>query len=616
VRRSLPLRTLIALPFFVAVMATPARAGNLYVLGFTLDQQPTGKYTVDAYNWCCEEIDKVFREQAKSFHRNIASRLIRGKQATHAAALSGLAWLQKSATRQDLVVIYLGAHGFTDQQNGWGIITIDKKTLWGHEIKTELARLPCHAIVFVETCTSGGFALPHKQDPPVPANVTAICACSWKQTTDNPLDMAVAEALYGRADFNKDGVVELDEMIRYIRLRYKEWWPAPKTTLGSNTPVMIKAKTVAGPLRLTKVSPHLVGVVHNGTWYSALNEGQKGKSYRVHMLGWSSTPGPYFLTNAVTREFISLPSDGRPLLVEQGGRWYPARKLQSQGAQTKVHYIGYNEVEVVSAQRIFYPFVGEVAPRFYPYVSSSGSPGSWWRLGPAGAWKDTIAGAVLNAKLYTIETSGCLYMTDLSNGVWVPVGKPDFAGTAAMFAAGDSLYTIEKDGSLRRISPQDGRWTRVGAAGGWKGTRAGTVLKGKLYTVNPGGSLCAANLSTGAVTHIGKAEFGNTVAMYAAGDSLYTIEKDGSLYRVNATNGRWARLGGQGEWQATQAGAVLMGTLYTVETSGSLYATTLTNGRWKQIGKPEFAGTIGMFAGGDKLFTIEKDGSLYGVSVK
>jgi hypothetical protein len=615
VRRLNVLLVVLALPLTIGLAATPARAGNLYVLGFTLNQHPVKGQTIDSYNWCCEEIDKLFREQARSFHSTITTRLVRGKQATHAGAMNGLAWLQKSATRQDLVVMYVGAHGSTDTDNGWGIETADKKTLWGHEIKAELAKLPCHALVFVETCTSGGFALPHKKDPPVPANVTAICACSWKQTTDNPLDMAVAEALYGRADFNKDGVVDLDEMIRYIRLRYKEWWPAPKTTLGSNTPVMIKAKTLAGAVPLTKVSPNLVGVVHKGTWYSALRESQNGTSYRVHMLGWSSKPGPYFLTSAVTRDFICLPSDGRPLLVEQKGRWYPARMMQKQGGQARVHYIGYNEVEVVAMQRVFYPFVGELVPRFYPYVSS-GSPGSWWRLGPASAWKDTIAAAVLKAQLYTIETSGALYMTDLSTGTWTLIGKPEFANTVALFGAGDSLYSIERDGSLYRINPSDGRWARVGATGGWKGSRFGAVVKGRLYTVNPNGSLCAANFATGACTHIGKAEFGNTVAMYAAGDSLYTIEKDGSLYRVNPSNGRWARLGAEGEWKATQSGAVLMGKLYTIETNGALYATSLNDGRWKQIGKPEFAGTIGMFAAGDKLFTIEKDGSLYGVSVR
>ena len=56
----------------------------------------------------------------------------------------------------------------------------------------ERLKLPCQAVVFIETCTSGGFASAHKNDPPLPANVTALCACSAKQAVDNQLDMAVA----------------------------------------------------------------------------------------------------------------------------------------------------------------------------------------------------------------------------------------------------------------------------------------------------------------------------------------------------------------------------------------------------------------------------------------
>jgi hypothetical protein len=211
----------------------------------------------------------------------------------------------------------------------------------------------------IETCTSGGFALAHKNDPAVPPNVTALCACSGKQSTDNQLDIAVAEALYGRADFNQDGVVDLDELIRYVELRYKEWWPDPKKAKDRETPVLVKARTLAGPLPLTNVSADLAAVVHDGALWSALLEKKNGDQYQVHLLGWSSTPGPYFLTNTVTRDFICLPDDGRPLLVEQNGIWYPARLLKREGAKYKIHYLGYDEEEEVTRERIKYPFVGQ-----------------------------------------------------------------------------------------------------------------------------------------------------------------------------------------------------------------------------------------------------------------
>jgi hypothetical protein len=173
---------------------------------------------------------------------------------------------------------------------------------------------------------------------------------------------AVAEALYGRADFNHDGVVEVDELIRYVELRYHEMFPgAKKTDDNSDTPVIVKAKGLPGTLALTHASPLLAAVAHDGALWSAVLEKRDGDKYRVHVLGWNSKPGPYFLTNSVTRDFLCLPDDGPPLLVEQNGQWYGARLLGKEGAKYKVHYLGYNEEEVVTKGRIKYPFVGRPA---------------------------------------------------------------------------------------------------------------------------------------------------------------------------------------------------------------------------------------------------------------
>jgi hypothetical protein len=271
--------------------------------------------------------------------------------------MDGLAWLRDKAGKKDLVVIYVGCHGFTDPKEGWGAGTADGKILWGHEVKPELAKLPCPVLFVIETCTSGGFAKAHANDPALPDNVTALCACQAKQETDNQLDIAVAEALYGRADFNHDGVVDVDELIRYVGKRYDEYAPGQKKA-DRMTPVLVKAKDMPGSMPLTTPSPDLAAVAHDGGYWSALVEKQDGDKYRVHFLGWSSKPGPYFLTAVVGRDQICLPADGAPLLVEQNGTWYAARLLGKEGTKFKVHYLGYNEDEVVAKERVKYPFVG------------------------------------------------------------------------------------------------------------------------------------------------------------------------------------------------------------------------------------------------------------------
>jgi hypothetical protein len=618
-RRSMVLVLLLCLPPAITAADSPAgKRGNLYLLGVTLNQQPEPKsgMTMASYNWCAEEMVKVFREQGGSFHRAMHTRLVLAEKATHAGVTGGLAWLRQKATRNDLVVMYVGAHGTTDPIEGWSIATADRKTLWARDIKAGLGKLPCSVLLLIETCTSGGFAQRHPKDLPVPANVTALCACSGKQTTNNQLDMAVAEALYGRADFNNNGVIELDELIRYVQLRYKEWWPTPQTTMMSQMPVIVKAKTMPGTLPLTKVSRGLVGVVQGGQWYSALLEKRVGDRYHVHFLGWSSKPGPYYLTRAVSRDEICLPADGRPMLVKQNGRWYPARMLQKAGTRFKVHYLGYREDEIVGPQRIYYPFVGLGGKQNYLALASAETPGGWQQLGAAGAWKETRVGVVLKDQLYTVETNGYLYVTDLLQGTWQQLGKGEFGAVLFLFAGRDKVYAIERDGCLYRFDPKMGGRVRVGAARAWKATRAAAVLGNRLFTVDAGGELGATDLGTGKRTPIGKPEFGATKFLFAAGDKLYTIENDGSLYRVNPNNGRWDQVGAAGEWKGTHAGVVLQGRLYTVETNGCLYATDLGSGKWKAIGKAEFGSTKFMFAGKGRVYTIEQDGSLYGVNVR
>ena len=39
-------------------------------------------------------------------------------------------------------------------------------------------------------------------------------------------------------------------------------------------------------------------------------------------------------------------------------------------------------------------------------------PGDWERIGQAGDWKDTTAGTLFNGRLYTVEKSGALYVTE------------------------------------------------------------------------------------------------------------------------------------------------------------------------------------------------------------
>ncbi|MCX6349434.1 MAG: PQQ-binding-like beta-propeller repeat protein [Candidatus Aureabacteria bacterium] len=245
----------------------------------------------------------------------------------------------------------------------------------------------------------------------------------------------------------------------------------------------------------------------------------------------------------------------------------------------------------------------------------SAGEGAWQQVGKAGDWANTIAGAALNDRIYTAESSGALYATDPSAGTWKQIGKPDFAGTQFLFAASGKLFSIEKSGSLYSISPDDGSWAAVGKAGDWVNTIAGTVLGDHIYTVESSGALYATDSTAGTWKQIGKPAFAACRFLLAASGKLFSIENSGSLYGIDPEDGSWVQVGKTGDWVNTIAGTVLGDQIYTVESSGALYATNPDTGVWKQIGKPDFAGARFIFVCGGSLFAIEESGNLYRVDV-
>lgn len=241
--------------------------------------------------------------------------------------------------------------------------------------------------------------------------------------------------------------------------------------------------------------------------------------------------------------------------------------------------------------------------------------GSWKAVGKTGDWAGTIAGAVLDGRIYTAESSGALYVTEPALGTWRQIGKNDFANTQFLFAATGRLFSIEKNGSLYAINPADGSWRGVGKAGSWARSIAGVALNNKIYTVESSGALYLTDPASGAWSQVGKNDFASTKFLFAAANKLFSIEKDGSLYAINPVDGSWKRLGQVGAWAGTICGIGAGDRILTVEASGALYETDAASGVWKQLGQPAFAATRFMFFCGEALYTIEKGGSLYQVSL-
>ena len=158
-------------------------------------------------------------------------------------------------------------------------------------------------------------------------------------------------------------------------------------------------------------------------------------------------------------------------------------------------------------------------------------------IGQAGDRRASLFAATIGDKLYTVEASGVLHETNTSTGAWKQIGKSDFLRTKFLLAGPTSLYSLENDGNLYAVSTATGSLQQVGHSNDWVGTRVGTVLGGKLYTIEGSGSFFETDLQTGAWKQLGKREFVRMKFIFGAGTSLFSMEFEGTLYRIDTATG-------------------------------------------------------------------------------
>lgn len=171
--------------------------------------------------------------------------------------------------------------------------------------------------------------------------------------------------------------------------------------------------------------------------------------------------------------------------------------------------------------------------------------GTWKQVGKAGDWANSTAFAMLGDQLYTVESGGELYSTNTATGVWKQVGGRDFVRSKFFLTADNQLYSIEHDGDLHAIDKATGAWKQIGDSGDWLNTRLATSLNGKIYTIESGspGTLYETDPQTGAWKRIGKKMDFRTKYLFPAGSSLYSIEFDGKMYRIDPVTGDQVAVG-------------------------------------------------------------------------
>jgi hypothetical protein len=341
----LPAKQEVRQPYAQSDVSPKKAVGDLYFVA--IGQQ-------DDWRFLPEGFARVVRDQGKDLYRAIHGRVRVGRTATKKQLMDDLDWMCENATADDLVMLFIACHG-TCTGEGESVFATRTGSVRPREIKSKLAKLPCQAIVINDACQSGNWPKECEGDP-MPPNVTALCCCLATQKSGIEFDITLFEALHGKADFDRNGIVDLDEVIKYCELRIRE------VQGGKLTPVLHKAKQLQHRLPLTKANPDLVGVVHNREVFAAVVDQQDGDTYAVRVIGFDK-PGKAGLgggtvPNKFTRANVILPEDGAPLMAKKESGWHPAFLVGKQGADDKVRYIGSGGEAVVKGEHVRHLFAG------------------------------------------------------------------------------------------------------------------------------------------------------------------------------------------------------------------------------------------------------------------
>ena len=188
-------------------------------------------------------LEKTLKANHQGVFRRVRSKLLIDRDATRQNIIDGLAWLEKTATPKDVVVLFLGGHGSRDPKGQFHFIPVDVKgedlegtAVAGNLLKKKLANLPGRVVVLLDACHSGAAK---KKQPLIDdlardlvsedAGIVVMCSSRGseyslesKKVEHGFFTLGLVEALSGRADFNKDTYIYLHELDFYTFHRVRQ----------------------------------------------------------------------------------------------------------------------------------------------------------------------------------------------------------------------------------------------------------------------------------------------------------------------------------------------------------------------------------------------------------
>jgi hypothetical protein len=215
---------------------------NLYMLVVGINDYPDEGNKLNYASSDAQTIAKVLQDKTKEVFGKVELKIILDRNATRANVLAGMDWLEKNMTSRDVGLFYFSGHGTKDDDDNLYLFTVDinrdlnKTCISGEVMKQKLTNMPGRVIAILDACHSGAakFSIGRADNlirdlQNDDCGVIVIAASLGDEVSlESQIDkggfftLALTEGLTGKADYNQDGLIQLNEALEYTVRRVRE----------------------------------------------------------------------------------------------------------------------------------------------------------------------------------------------------------------------------------------------------------------------------------------------------------------------------------------------------------------------------------------------------------
>ncbi len=216
---------------------------NLYVLAVGVSEYP-GKMKLNYAASDATLLTNALRAKSHAVFAAIEMKILTDKQGTCQNIREGLDWLNAKMTPRDVGIFFFSGHGGRDERTGKFYLipvdvgrNLDRTCLSGDELKGRLENMPGRLVAILDACHSGAVAEIQTAQADnlvrdlmtddygvvvLASSLGRECSLESSATKAGFYTLGLTEGMSGSADFNRDGVVYLNELEYYAALRVQQ----------------------------------------------------------------------------------------------------------------------------------------------------------------------------------------------------------------------------------------------------------------------------------------------------------------------------------------------------------------------------------------------------------